>query len=164
MAKKIEIKAKVATARRGSSVLMPELNSNGWLFLRSFGFQALAIVIVGIIFYASTRKNNYALDDDIIMKQNMYVQKGFYGIGEIFANDAYKSYYESMGVEQQLSGGRYRPLSVVTFAIEQQIFGECYGERYTEVRDSLFELQKQGVNNEVTGRLVMEKNDLDKNI
>lgn len=164
MAKKTDIKTKTVTAKRGSSALMPELHGNGWLFLRDFRFQAIAIVIIGIVFYASTYKNKYALDDDIIMKQNMYVQKGFSGIGEIFANDAYKSYYQSMGVEQQLSGGRYRPLSVVTFAMEQAIFGKCYGERYTEVRDSLFDLQKQGVSNEITNRLTLEKNDLDKKI
>jgi tetratricopeptide (TPR) repeat protein len=165
MAKKIDVKKKAnPVSGRTASYSLPELHSNGWLFLKDFRFQAIVLVIVGVLFYANTYKNQYALDDDIIMKQNMYVQKGFSGIGEILANDAYKSYYESMGVEQQLSGGRYRPLSIVTFAIEQQIFGECYGERYTEVRDSLFQMRKAGVNNEVTTRLVLEQNDLDKKI
>ncbi len=162
MAKKNDIKKKsVSSGGRSVSMALPELSSNGWLFIRDFKFQALVLIIVGILFYGNTIKNQYALDDDIIMKQNMYVQKGFSGIGEILGNDAYKSYYESMGVEQQLSGGRYRPLSIVTFAMEQAIFGECYGERYTEVRDSLFALQKQSISNEVTNRLINEKNALD---
>jgi tetratricopeptide (TPR) repeat protein len=165
MAKKI-VPKKTATSSGGRTAAyqLPELHGNGWLFLKSFRFQAIMIVLVGVLFYGSTYKNQYALDDDIIMKQNMYVQKGFSGIGEIMTNDAYKSYYQSMGVEQQLSGGRYRPLSIVTFAIEQQIFGECYGERYTEVRDSLFDMQKKGINDAITNRLVLEKNDLDKKI
>ncbi|MDQ3109298.1 MAG: glycosyltransferase family 39 protein, partial [Bacteroidota bacterium] len=62
------------------------------------------------------------------------------------------------------SGGRYRPLSVVTFAIEQQIFGKCYGDRYTDVRDSLFDMQKKGIRDMNTDRLINEKNDLDKKI
>ncbi|MDQ3111298.1 MAG: hypothetical protein M3R17_15530, partial [Bacteroidota bacterium] len=133
MAKKI-VSKKTATVASGRSAafVRPELHGNGWLFLKNFWFQAMVIGIIAAVFYGSTYKNTYALDDDIIMKQNMYVQKGISGIPEILGNDAYKSYYESMGVEQQLEGGRYRPLSVVTFAIEQQIFGECYGERYTE--------------------------------
>jgi tetratricopeptide (TPR) repeat protein len=173
MAKKIPVKAKPATAKRSASFVLPELNSKGWLFLRSFPFQAIAIVVVGMAFYASTFKNQYALDDDIIMKQNLYVQKGFSGIGEILTNDAYKSYYESMGVGQQLVGGRYRPLSVVTFAIEQQIFGECYGERATEIRDSLFAAQrtldslyayqKQNIDNDIVRHLLAEKKSLDDN-
>ncbi|CAN5254894.1 hypothetical protein BH09BAC5_BH09BAC5_04560 [soil metagenome] len=162
MAKKVEIKKKSGSVSgKSTAFVLPELHSNGWLFLRDFRFQAIAIVLITILFYGSTYKNRYALDDDIIMKQNMYVQKGISGIPEILGNDAYKSYYQSMGVEQQLSGGRYRPLSIVTFAIEQSIFGECYGERYTEVRDSLFDLQRKGISNEVTGHLITEKNALD---
>lgn len=165
MAKKVTIKKPGASASGQTAAFrLPELHGNGWLFLKNFWFQAIVLVIVGGLFYGSTHKNQYALDDDIIMKQNMYVQKGFSGIGEILTNDAYKSYYESMGVEQQLSGGRYRPLSIVTFAIEQEIFGECYGERYTEVRDSLFDLQKRGVTDATTNRLTLEKNDLDRKI
>ncbi|MEO5643230.1 MAG: hypothetical protein ABIQ40_07775 [Bacteroidia bacterium] len=162
MAKKTVIKKTAGSAAgQSASWSLPPLNGNGWLFLKDFRAQALVIVLVGVLFYASTSKNQYALDDDIIMKQNMYVQKGIPGIWDIMTNDAYKSYYQSMGVEQQLSGGRYRPLSIVTFAIEQQIFGECYGERYTEVRDSLFDMQRKGINDESTGRLTLEKNDLD---
>ena len=132
MAKKVVIKKTTGSSSgQPASYVLPPLHGNGWLFLKDFRFQALVIILLGVLFYASTRKNTYALDDDIIMKQNMYVQKGIPGIWDIMTNDAYKSYYESMGVEQQLEGGRYRPLSVVTFAIEQQIFGETYGERYT---------------------------------
>lgn len=67
--------------------------------------------------------NEYALDDGIVIQKNDYVQKGFRGIPKIMKTDAYDSFYRSMNAKQQLSGGRYRPLSVVTFAIEQQLFG-----------------------------------------
>lgn len=58
-----------------------------------------------------------------MIQKNDYVQKGFRGIGKILKTDAYESFYRQMNAKQQLSGGRYRPLSVVTFAIEQQLFG-----------------------------------------
>ena len=171
MAKKTNVKTKTTAAKRSVAFTLPELHGNGWLFLRDFRFQALAIVIVGFAFYASTFKNQYALDDDIIMKHNLYVQKGISGIGEIMSNDAYKSYYQSMGTDQQLVGGRYRPLSVVTFAIEQQLFGECYGDRATEIQDSLFTAQKkldtlyayqkQNITNDLVKRLLEEKKQMD---
>ncbi|MCX6295171.1 MAG: tetratricopeptide repeat protein [Bacteroidetes bacterium] len=57
------------------------------------------------------------------IQNNDYVQQGFRGIPKILSTDAYDSFYRHMGAKQQLSGGRFRPLSVVTFAIEQQLFG-----------------------------------------
>lgn len=89
----------------------------------SFKMQALILVFVGLVFYANSFKNEYALDDGIVIQNNDYVQEGFRGIVKILTTDAYESFYRHMGARQQLSGGRYRPLSVVTFAIEQQIFG-----------------------------------------
>lgn len=141
---------------------LPNLNAKGYLFLTEYWQQALVVALLSVLFYYNSWTNKYALDDDIVMRQNVYVQKGFSGIGEILSNDAYKSFYQSMGVEQQLSGGRYRPLSIVSFAIEQQIFGETYGERFEEVRDSLFEMQKKGISDIGSqSRLIGEKNFLE---
>ncbi|MDF2437872.1 MAG: bacteriophage receptor, outer rane subunit [Bacteroidota bacterium] len=89
----------------------------------SFNFRAILLIIVGFIFYANTFTNEYALDDGIVIEKNDYVQQGFRGIPKILSTDAYESYYRQMNAAQQLSGGRYRPLSIVTFAIEQQLFG-----------------------------------------
>lgn len=89
----------------------------------SFRMQAIIIALIGLIFYVNSFNNEYALDDGIVIEKNEYVQKGFKGIKKILKSDAYASFYEQMNAKQQLSGGRYRPLSIVTFAIEQQIFG-----------------------------------------
>lgn len=91
--------------------------------LHSFWLQAVVLIIIGFCLYANSFQNQYALDDGIVIQKNEYVQKGFSGIGKILKTDAYDSFYKSMNSKQQLSGGRYRPLSVVTFAIEQQLFG-----------------------------------------
>src|SRR5262245_47525488 len=85
--------------------------------------QIVLLVVLGLVFYANTFANNYALDDGIVIEKNRYVQQGIAGIPRIFTTDVYQSFYALMGADQQLAGGRYRPLSVATFALEQQLFG-----------------------------------------
>jgi tetratricopeptide (TPR) repeat protein len=89
----------------------------------NFILQSLLLVILGFIIYSNSVDNEYALDDGIVIQGNEYVQKGFGGIKKILTTDAYDSFYRQMGASQQLAGGRYRPLSIVTFAIEQSLFG-----------------------------------------
>jgi tetratricopeptide (TPR) repeat protein len=90
----------------------------------AFPLQALLLLFIGFVFYANSFLNEYALDDGIVIQKNEYVQEGFKGIKKILKTDAYDSFYKQMNAKQQLSGGRYRPLSIVTFAIEQQLFGD----------------------------------------
>ncbi len=99
------------------------LEASGGFSMHSFRTQALILILVGFIYYANSFSNEYALDDGIVIQNNDYVQAGFGGIKKIMSTDAYESFYRHMGAKQQLEGGRYRPLSVVTFAIEQQFFG-----------------------------------------
>ena len=77
------------------------------------------LAIIGISFYYNTIDNEFALDDGIIIHQNEFVMKGAKGTKDILTHDAYYSFYRQMNAEDQLAGGRYRPLSVVSFAIEQ---------------------------------------------
>lgn len=91
--------------------------------ITDFKIQTLILIITGFIFYSNSFFNEYALDDGIVIEKNEYVQMGFRGIPKILSTDAYDSFYRQMNAKQQLSGGRYRPLSIVTFAIEQQLFG-----------------------------------------
>ena len=88
-----------------------------------FKMQVVVLAIIGFIIYGNSFLNEYALDDGIVIEKNDYVQQGFKGIPKILKTDAYDSFYRQMNAKQQLSGGRYRPLSVITFAIEQQLFG-----------------------------------------
>jgi tetratricopeptide (TPR) repeat protein len=165
MAKKIAPRKKSSDSpARLTAATLPPLNGNGWLFLNDFRWQALVIIVVGVLFYWNTTKDYYALDDDIIMRQNLYVQKGISGIPEILGNDAYQSYYDGQHAGQQLAGGRYRPLSVVTFAIEQSLFGDCYGDRSKEVSDSLYDYQQKGITDITTNKLIIENNYYDKKI
>ncbi len=103
--------------------LLPSGKSGESLHFNSFKIQTLLLVLLGFILYSNSFTNEYALDDGIVIQKNDYVQRGIRGIPKILSTDAYDSFYRQMHAKQQLSGGRYRPLSVVTFAIEQQLFG-----------------------------------------
>ena len=83
----------------------------------------IVIALLGLIFNLTTLNNEYALDDGIIIHQNDWVIKGTAGIKGILTKDAYESFYRRMNATDQLAGGRYRPLSVVSFALEQEIIG-----------------------------------------
>lgn len=93
------------------------------LSIFDFKVQAIIISVLALVFYFSSFSNEYAHDDGIVIVKNEYVQEGFAGITDILTKDAYDSYYKQLNTTNQLSGGRYRPLSIVTFAIEQQFLG-----------------------------------------
>ena len=101
--------------------------------------RKIAMVIIGIVgfvFYITSINGEYALDDGIIIHQNDHVIKGVRGIKDIMTRDAYESFYRRMCATDQLAGGRYRPLSVVSFALEQQIIGNYRTGLYMKVEDS----------------------------
>lgn len=104
----------------------------------------IVLALIGLIFYSTSLKNEYALDDGIIIHQNDYVIKGVKGIKEIMTKDAYDSFYRRMNATDQLAGGRYRPLSVVSFAIEQEIIGSY--PTTGQYPQNCFDLNKNGQN------------------
>lgn len=114
----------------------PELNEKFRYF--SFLNRKIAMIIIGIVgfvFYITSIDNEYALDDGIIIHQNDHVLKGVRGIQGILTKDAYESFYRRMCATDQLAGGRYRPLSVVSFAIEQEFMGAYRSGLYMQVAD-----------------------------
>ncbi len=113
------------------------------LFLR-FKTRALLVITLCFVLYSNTFKNTYALDDEIIILENLNVQQGFSGIKKILSTDAFQGYLDKIGLESPLTGGRYRPLSIVTFAIEQGLAGETYGKEYIKEQKELAALTSQG--------------------
>jgi protein O-mannosyl-transferase len=120
MGKKNKLKArKIAVATEAPPPPPPQVKVH-WYTFNGFTLQAILLVVIGLICFGNTFYNEYALDDDVIIIKNQFVQQGVKGIPAIMSSDALASFYNQYGGEQQLSGGRYRPLSIVTFAIEQQ--------------------------------------------
>ena len=91
--------------------------------LKNFRIQSLFLALIVLVFYANTFSHEAAFDDRMAITDNEYVQSGFAGIPDLFTKDAYQSYLEHRQGSNQLAGGRYRPLSLITFALEQQMMG-----------------------------------------
>ncbi|MFN6039783.1 MAG: ArnT family glycosyltransferase, partial [Bacteroidota bacterium] len=96
-------------------------------------YVLLAAISFGI--YYNSIWNENALDDGIIIQKNEFVLQGAKGIGKILTKDSYYSFYRQMNAEDQLAGGRYRPLSVVSFALEQEIIGTYPNGVFNKWRD-----------------------------
>jgi tetratricopeptide (TPR) repeat protein len=93
-----------------------DMLTKGWL-------PYLIIAVLGIGLYANTFHHQFALDDDIIICKNEYVLSGMAGMKDIMSKDVFDSYYKSLNLSAQLAGGRYRPFSVATYAVEQEFIG-----------------------------------------
>jgi protein O-mannosyl-transferase len=84
--------------------------------------QALLIFLFAVLLYANTFTHDYAVDDMIVIQKNKLTNQGFAGIGKIMTTDAFYGFF---GEDYKfVAGGRYRPLSIVTFAIEVEFFGQ----------------------------------------
>jgi len=78
-------------------------------------FFAFALFLIGFLLYTNTIQNGYVLDDTAAIKDNKFVQKGISGIPDIMKVDFWYFFNQNVGY--------YRPLSLITFAIEIQFFG-----------------------------------------
>lgn len=83
--------------------------------------SALIIFFLPFALYISSLGFEYVLDDKMVITDNQFTKKGFQGIKEIFTTESFQGYFGEQ--KNLLEGGRYRPLSIATFAVEYQFFG-----------------------------------------
>ena len=86
--------------------------------------HSILIFAAAFLFYANTLKHGYTQDDSIVITENMYTTKGFSGIPGILSKDTFYGFFKTEGKSKLVSGGRYRPLTLVMFATGYQFFGE----------------------------------------
>jgi hypothetical protein len=89
--------------------------------LLSLKIQVWIIILTGFVFYMNTLANQFALDDAIVLIENKFVKKGFSGIDELLTKDSFHGY---LGESAELTGGRWRPLSLIVFSVEYSLFGK----------------------------------------
>jgi len=77
----------------------------------------LLLVLISVAVYGNTIVNGYAVDDLAMIEKNTLVQKGFAGIPELMTTP------RLAGFDRHIVNENYRPLSLVLFAIEYQLFG-----------------------------------------
>lgn len=83
----------------------------------------LPLLFIGLAFilYYQCLPYGYVLDDKIVFSENNFTKNGFAGIKDILTKETFQGYF---GEQKDLvEGGRYRPLSLVSFAIEYQLVG-----------------------------------------
>ena len=93
-----------------------------WVNKPLYAYALLAICLaVSLGLYHESLEFGYVLDDIIVYTENSFVQKGFSGIWDILSKESFTGYF---GEQKDLvAGARYRPLSLVSFAIEFGVFG-----------------------------------------
>lgn len=72
------------------------------------------LAILGFLLYVNTFGHQYALDDIAAVGQNLFVKKGIAGIPDLLRTEFWHF--------SNISLGYYRPLSLITFALEQEYF------------------------------------------
>ncbi len=82
------------------------------------------IFITGFALYINTLEHNYTQDDAIVITDNMFTTQGVAGIPGILQYDTFYGFFKEEGKAALVAGGRYRPLTLVLFAIEYQLFGQ----------------------------------------
>lgn len=90
---------------------------------KNYILSAFIIFIFSFLLYAGTLTHQYALDDAIVITENQFTQEGIKGLGGILTKDTFFGFFKEEGKAQLVSGGRYRPLTLVMFALEREAFG-----------------------------------------
>lgn len=84
-------------------------------------FTLLVFIGLAFILYFQGLLFGYVLDDKIVITDNTYTKNGLAGLWDILTTESMQGYFGEQ--KNILEGGRYRPLSIITFAIEHQFFG-----------------------------------------
>lgn len=91
-------------------------------FFKRYWLPSIILVILSFGIYYACLPYDYVLDDKIVASENQYVKEGFSGIKKILTTESFQGYF---GEKKNLvQGNRYRPLSIVTFAMEYGILGK----------------------------------------
>lgn len=80
--------------------------------------------LAGLLVYLNTLGHDYALDDAIVITENMFTQEGVTGIPGLLKYDTFYGFFKEAGKAQLVAGGRYRPLTPAMFAVERSLFGD----------------------------------------
>jgi Flp pilus assembly protein TadD len=92
-------------------------------FFQNVSLQGWLLFGLAFLLYANTLRHGFVLDDGIVITENTFTQQGIAGIGGILSHDTFYGFVQQEGQETVVAGGRYRPLSLVLFALLYQIAG-----------------------------------------
>lgn len=120
MSRNKQSKSKKANVRPKAKIQTVQLPS--WLTNRKL--HITLIFSLAFLLYANTLFHHYALDDAIVITDNMYTTEGITGFPGILSKDTFYGFFKEEGKANLVAGGRYRPFTLLLFALEIQLFGQ----------------------------------------
>jgi tetratricopeptide (TPR) repeat protein len=93
--------------------------------LKYWHWQCIIAVLI-VLIYGSTASFEYAVDDLTVITENRFTQLGAKGIGKILTTDSFAGHYPE-GAVYDYKNRYYRPLSLISFALEKQFLGNRPG-------------------------------------
>ena len=108
-----------ALRSEGTSPIMA--SNTSWLNPR---WHTALLFCIAFLLYANTFTHDYTQDDAIVIYDNMFTQDGFDGIPGIWNYDTFYGFFKEEGKANLVTGGRYRPFTLMMFAVEWQFFGK----------------------------------------
>ncbi|MFN0014689.1 MAG: hypothetical protein ACKVU2_09090 [Saprospiraceae bacterium] len=92
-------------------------------FFQNTRLQGLLLFGFACLLYVNTLTHGFVQDDAIVITDNMFTTKGVDGIPGILGKDTFFGFFKVEGKETLVSGGRYRPLTLVVFALLYEVAG-----------------------------------------
>jgi len=90
-------------------------------FWRGHRREAVLLFLVPVLLYIESVSFGFVLDDKIVIQENRFVAQGVAGFGKILTTESLAGY---IGEHPALvPGSRYRPLSMLSFALEHEVYG-----------------------------------------
>ncbi len=99
-------------------------DSVGEAFLIPRKWRMPVLFLFSFLLYANTLNHKFAQDDAIVITDNMFTEKGISGISGLLKYDTFYGFFKVDGKAKLVSGGRYRPLTPIMFAIGVSMFGK----------------------------------------
>lgn len=113
---------KKTKAKKGKTVA-PKVEHKYPDWLLNARWHMLGLFVLSILLYVNTFSHEYAQDDAIVIYDNMFTSDGVQGIPGILQNDTFYGFFKEEGKANLVAGGRYRPFTLILFALEVQLFG-----------------------------------------
>jgi protein O-mannosyl-transferase len=93
-------------------------------FFRNTRVHMLLVAAFAFLLYANTLTHQFVQDDAIVITDNMFTKQGAAGIGGILTKDTFFGFFKVEGKDKLVSGGRYRPFTLVIFALLYSVVGD----------------------------------------
>jgi tetratricopeptide (TPR) repeat protein len=87
-------------------------------FWSKHSIPAILLFLLPFALYFPATGYQYVLDDQIVITDNAYTKSGIKGLWNILTTESMQGYFKEQ--KNIVAGNRYRPLSIMTFAIEHE--------------------------------------------